>query len=290
MTRRLGRRRWLTGAAAVLAYASTTAARAETTALDVQPAVRIELALGDVDVEIDTTDTNRVRLVETSLPHGFRAELRGTAERVEVVVHGVGVPSSGRIALRVPRGAHLEIRARSGDVTVHGLDGEAHVSVLHGHIALDGAPTRVEASTTSGDVRVSGVREDAALATVNGDIVVTDARGRLDANTVSGALRVHGTGLTRTSMATVAGSLELRGQLEAGTHSIDAHSGNIAVHLPRARGLHVRARTFSGVIEDAWTDPPTRVRSRYDVTRGDGAVRLRIGTFNSNIRLSPTRG
>ena len=154
------KRRALLCGAAVWLFAGAVSARSAEAAQsrrDTKADVIVEAHVGDVDLVVNASKDNRVEVTKTSLPSGFTVTLGGSARRVEVIVRGIGVPSSGRIELSVPRQARLDLRTRGGDVSAFGLEGEADVLVVRGDIAIDGAPKRVRASTTSGDVRVVGV-------------------------------------------------------------------------------------------------------------------------------------
>lgn len=279
----------LLGAAVWLTAGSASARRASSSGLDTRPNVIVEASLGDVDIEVKTSATNRVELVKTSLPSGFTAKLSGTTRRIEVEVEGIGVPGSGKVELAVPKGARLEINTRNGDVTVHDLHGDADVSVVQGDIAIDGAPEHVEASTTSGHIRVVGVREDAELATVSGDIQVSGMKGKLEAGAVSGNITVSSSALERSELAVVSGTIDVQADLGAGSHEFAAHSGNISVRVGAKQGARFRAETFSGTIEDALLDPPVTARGRHLREIGDGSARVDIGTFSGNVRLGRTK-
>lgn len=287
------RRAVLCGAAVWLLAGPASARRkdarpAETT-LEAKADVIVEANVGDVDLVIETRKDGRVEVTDASLPAGFTVSLKGSARRVEVVVRGIGIASSGRIALSVPERARLDLHTRGGDVSVHGLRGEADVVVVRGDIAIEGAPDRVRASTTSGDVRVVGVRRQAELATVSGDVVVTNPRGDLEANTVSGNVTVSGGALDRSGIAVVSGKIAFESTLGGGNHALAAHSGDIDVQLSSDESVRVRVETFSGDVEDALVDPPVHTRGRHERVLGDAAARLDVATFSGDVRLSPRR-
>ncbi len=287
----LGRRFVLCGLAGGSVWLASGAAWAggSSIMLDTRENVAVEVSLGDVDVVVRATAAKQVAIVDTSLPQGFDAVLEGNARRVEVKLKGIGVPASGRIELTVPKKARLDVHARNGDVSVHDLEGEADVTVIQGDITVDGSPERVDATTTSGDIRVVGVRDEADLATVSGDVVVSGAGGKLEAGTVSGSIAVTGSHLRRSKLGTVSGAIEFSGSLDAGNHSFAAHSGDIDVQLGPKPDVRIRVESFSGSIVDAFVDPPITVRGRHTRELGDGTARLEVGTFNGDVRLSPTR-
>ncbi len=285
----LGRRAWLRGAAGASVWLvhREAVAKSSTDSLETRADVVVEADVGDLDVEVETTAANAVAIVEASVPSGFSIELRGGKRRVQVVVRGVAAPGSGRVRLSVPKRARVTVRTRRGDVAMAGLDGEANVSALQGDISIGGSPTRVEARTTSGDIRVVGVLKEAELSTVSGDVHVSGARGRLEAETISGAVTVTGAMLQRSRLSAISGDLEFEGQLDAGTHALEVHSGNISVQLSPDQGMRLSAQTFSGVVEDALLDPPIRTRGSHVRQHGDGAARLQLSTFSGDVRLSP---
>ncbi len=263
------------------------AANTSASSIETRPNVAVEADVGDLDVEIETTTTHVVSVAEASLPSGFSVDLVGSKRRVEVVVRGIAAPGSGRVRLSVPVRARVTVHTRRGDVTIVGLQGEAHVSTLQGDISVGGSPTRVEASTTSGDIRVVGVSKEAELSTVSGDVRVAKARGRLEAETISGGIAIANAELQRSRLSTISGDIGFEGGLASGEHTLDAHSGNISAQLDPKQGVRLSAQTFSGVVEDALVDPPIRTRGRHVRQHRDGAARLELATFSGDVRISP---
>lgn len=285
----LHRRAWLCGAvsASVWLVHGDAHARTARDSLDTRADVIVDASVGDLDVEVETTKANTVRVADASLPAGFSVELRGNKRRVKVVIRGIAAPGSGRIRLSVPERARITVRTRRGDISIAGLRGEASASAVQGDIAIGGSPSRVDAKTTSGDIRVVGVQDEAELSTVSGDVQVSQPRGRLDAETVSGELRVTGARLQRSQLAAISGDIDFEGELPGGSHAFEVHSGNVTVQLNPKQGLRLRAQTFSGVVEDALADPPIRTRGSHAREHGDGAAQLDLSTFSGDIRLSP---
>ena len=250
------------------------------------PDVVVDVSVGAVDVVVEGWSKKRVE-VDADLPAGFTATLDGSGARISVELHGRGVPPSGDLKIKIPKGGELHVRSRNGDVTASGLDGAAHVSTIAGDIRIAGKPTRVEATTTAGSIAISGARSRVDAKTVAGDIELDAPAGDVRIEAVSGDVEIKRAKLQRLEIATVSGDVDIAGTFTKGPHAIAVHSGHIALAIPAKKPLQLEATTFSGTIVDNLASPPKKTRGTYERTIGKAGPRLELSTFNGNITLSP---
>ena len=96
-----------------------------------------------------------------------------------------------------PRQTALDLVARNGGVSIHGMQGDARFSTTNGGVALHDVSGRVVGRTANGgvNVRLSGARWDGAgldVETTNGGVTLSvprDYSAALEVSTVNGGLR-----------------------------------------------------------------------------------------------------
>lgn len=156
------------------------------------------------------------------------------------------------VVVRVPRGAAVEVRSSSGDLTLDGIRGESSVEASSGDVVLRDVE-RATVRTSSGDVDLDNVGVVDAR-TTSGDI-----EGRADGRDVS----------ARTSSGEV--ELELPQVRRA---DIETSSGDVELELDGGRGYDIDADSSTGDIE---VD---------DIRDEDGSAdRLTIRTSSGDIEL-----
>jgi len=223
------------------------------------PAGRIEIETGDTDethVELEAHSNNEQvqEMVEAS-----RIELVRRGDGYEVVVetrtrHGIWISFSKgpdirlgqpEIHLRVscPRGADLDVRTKSANLSARGDYGSTEVKTASGDVSVEHAGDlrvktasgdvqadrvdgALEVHSASGDLHAGTVARDVNVQLVSGDMFIRDAGGSVSANTVSGDQRLE---------AVTQGRMELR-----------AISGDISVGIRQGARLFVDANTVSG--------------------------------------------
>jgi DUF4097 and DUF4098 domain-containing protein YvlB len=151
------------------------------------------------------------------------------------------------MTIDVPRGAGVDVRTASADVTLTGELGVTQVRTASGNIRAE-TVAELEVSTASGDIRVDGVRSDTSAASVSGALEVNEVGGRLSATSASGDVRVR----------------HLTGDLEIGTTSGD-------VRIDHFGGSEASIRSVSGDIEIGL---PSGIRVEPDLSTVSGRTRL----------------
>lgn len=242
----------------------------------------------------------RVR-VELNLPSGEASFLPGEPGVVEVCVEGdqadefvverVGdrivlrTPGTSRshwdsfdVAVRMPAGCGLQVRAASADVRAEVDLGSLVVEVASGDLSVGDVGGDVAVRSASGDVEIGEVAGEASVNTASGDIRLREARGRAALNSASGDVRLGGA-LGALSVSTQSGDLEV-GRYEGEDLGCNSTSGDVRIGLPPGRDLEVEIDTVSGDI-----------RSDFSAEGGGGATaRLRVKTVSGNIALVKATG
>jgi DUF4097 and DUF4098 domain-containing protein YvlB len=190
-------------------------------------------------------------------------------------LRGIGFHRSttARLVVSLPRRA--DVRARSGD-------GSIHIERVNG---------RIELHTGDGSIRASEISGELTLNTGDGSVTVDDAEGRLSLETGDGGVNVTGK-LTRVRLHTGDGSIVYRAQPGSSMTEdweITTGDGGVSMYLPPDFGAELDAHTGDGTIRNdldvtsVETGEVTRrtVRGRL----GAGGRLLRIRTGDGSIRL-----
>ncbi len=260
------------------------------TSLPTDADVVVEVELGGVDLQVEGWAKAKVE-VEQEIDGKWTAHLEEDGGRVHVRIDGPpGIPTSGTIKLRVPKGAELQVTARGGDVRGANLHGRATVATINGDVALAGPATQIEIATTTGAVRVDGASGRVDVATISGKVGLLGVKGEAHVESVSGKVEIGKARLDRLQVQTVSGAVEVAGELRKGPHEIDTNSGKVKVAVPRAVALRIVVSSFSGKIVDAFTDPSARHDGEHRRELGKGGGTLEITTFSGEVSLSPLGG
>jgi hypothetical protein len=207
----------------------------------------VTIDAGAFDVEVSASDGPSVSLRSDTPQDSFFdapgarvvSQRAGSRLRIQVTRESFG-SGSGRLRLRVPRGMDLQIKTRSGKITVEGLVNDV--------CAL---------TTMSGRVTMRDTRGDISVDSVSGDVVLDGLAGRLRVKNVSGSIRGRGVLFSEDSeLSTVSGNIEIKldNPTDELRFDLSSVSGRIVIGSIRAeRGLRmgfgdtmVRGHTVSG--------------------------------------------
>jgi hypothetical protein len=254
---------------------------------DIGPGGSVIVAVDADDVRVRGVDGTTVRLVSPSADHpaievatepgrysvrlgqpirgrvfGFRLGSRG-AFGLEV--------GGGTLELEVPRDAHLEISARSGDVSVRDVTGSVAIRTVSGDVSVRGGGGDLRVESASGSLRaVAAAPITATVRTISGDVEIDAAR------------------TDRTSIITVSGDVEIAGVFApGGDHVVSTTSGD--VELAVQGGVTIDARTVSGDIDCAHPDRRAGSGRRDPLVIGDGAAQLAVRTLSGDIEVRSGR-
>lgn len=181
-------------------------------------------------------------------------------------------PSAGLI-VSVPR--HANIRARSGD-------GSIHVESVEGKLDL---------RTGDGSIRATDVSGDLTFQTGDGSVTVDKVDGRLGIDTGDGSVSVSGK-LASLKLHTGDGSVVLRADSSSAMTDdwdINTGDGSVSVYLPESFGSELDARTGDGTVHSDLTsfvaDGTENSRRRLRGKIGAGGKLFRIRTGDGTIKL-----
>lgn len=199
---------------------------------------------------------------------------------------------SGRLVVRVPRGATVWIRTGSADVVVRDLTGAVDIHTAAGRVDVRSSPTTLYAESMAGDLQLHVKAGIARARTATGDITFSGSVQDLALRTVSGALDITAPGLRRGDFATVDGDIGFRGDVgTGGALAFDTHSGDVAVRLPTALSADVRLSTFEGAIQVGYlgAGAPRSDGGRRSLLfqAGDGGAEVTAGTWSGTLTLRP---
>lgn len=154
-----------------------------------------------------------------------------------------GDTASVDVVVHVPHGADVEVKTRSGDITVTGTTGGTRVATGSGDLRVqECGPLR--ASSGSGDITV-GTCTEGAVTTGSGDVRVdrVTGPGTLQLRSGSGDLEVR-TRTEETTVATGSGDVDL--ELQAGRATVRTGTGDVRVRVPREMPVWLDLNTAMG--------------------------------------------
>jgi DUF4097 and DUF4098 domain-containing protein YvlB len=202
------------------------------------PVGTVEVDAGAGDILIVPTSGDGVRIDSTAkgtlhTPH-LRAVKDGLTVRMDGDCPAISFgPCRAEIVLHVPRGAKIDVRSGSGDLTASGIAGAVRMETGSGDVNARGLAGDVTLRTASGDLNAAELRTDTVQAVSSSGDVELDFRlvpRDVDAATASGDVDV---------------SLPF-GQ----TYRVEADTGSgdnqIGVKTDPASTHIIRARTSSG--------------------------------------------
>lgn len=141
-----------------------------------------------------------------------------------------GETASVDVVVHVPRDAAVEVRTRSGDITVTGVTGVTRLTTGNGDLRLQEC-TELRASSGAGDATI-GVLTTGSVTTGSGDVRIEECTGpgALQLRSGSGDLEVR-TRSEETTAATGSGDIEL--DLRTGRATLRTGTGDVVVRVPR---------------------------------------------------------
>ncbi len=175
----------------------------------------------------------RVRIAEDVTPEKISIRSEGLVGLV------IGVEAEVNFSIRVPRGAAVRARTRSGTVTVAGLSGRPVVNAVNGAIVGTDLRGGIEARATNGSIAVAMAEvatEPLDLRATNGSIALTlpaTAAATIQANLTNGSFDSADLPFELIGERT---PRRVRGQINGGGTLIDltAVNGKIRVASPAA--------------------------------------------------------
>lgn len=199
----------------------------------------------------------------------------------------VGTSSDDPVRLTVPAGVELEIKTRSGDISVSGVTGPVRLRTVSATLRIKGA-RGVDVKSVSGSVYLEQAHGRLRVKTVSGTVRATGKLTEIDVTSVSGGItldQLAGPGEVRTT----SGEVKVTGTLGKGVKAkLRSHSGDITARLKVPAGAEYAMKTYSGDLE---LKPGSKAKVRRSEERrtegtfGKGGASLNLSTFSGDITL-----
>ncbi|HEV2802671.1 MAG TPA: DUF4097 family beta strand repeat-containing protein [Pyrinomonadaceae bacterium] len=184
--------------------------------------------------------------------------------------------SGGTSNITVNRVGALEVRARSGNINVDGVEGLVYIVATSGKIVV---------RRTNGDVRATSI---------NGDINIQCVRGRVDASNARGGIvlsAVEGDVEASTTDADINFTGAIRRE---GRYRLKSMEGRVIMAIPESSpGFTAILASYN---KDVITNFPvsnevlaggsTRVNRRVEVRQGDGQAQITLDSFGQPVYLT----
>jgi DUF4097 and DUF4098 domain-containing protein YvlB len=225
--------------------------------------------------------------------------------------------TSGRLEVRLPRGARLDAESVSGSVTVSGFVGAldassvsgrvevtgnleaADLSAVSGRVVYAGNATVVRLESVSGSVDFRGIAGDARIESVSGAVMMEGGAETIDAESVSGTVRIVSSVPVRALDAnSVSGGVDFRGPLASGARvDVESHSGSVDLDLVGGVEATFELESFSGSVDAQLANMRDVVRNQSRLTPseslrfviGSGAGRVLASSFSGGVRITESR-
>jgi hypothetical protein len=229
--------------------------------------VSLCVASGDVvvrgwdrtEVLARASDAGSLRLLTPNVQPAPRVEVLVSAGKDAELSSGCG--STSTLELTVPRGATVNVEARSGHVEIADV-ADVRVRAVSGDVDVRRVSKAVEVSCISGDISLSDssgpVRLDATSGSVEARNVRASASGDgFEAKTVSGDVTLEGVTHAQVTGATVSGSVLYAGTLSrGGDYDFKTFSGDVTLELPANSSFSLHAKVV--ISGDIITDFPVK--------------------------------
>jgi hypothetical protein len=115
---------------------------------------------------------------QVSLGDGDWLSGMSTRKRIRISGSGSGLELWADVVVRVPNGAHLQVKHGVGTVTAEQVEGELGLATRSGDVVVDRTYGRLSVATGSGDVELRQVDGDEVrVATGSGDVTIDTVDG-----------------------------------------------------------------------------------------------------------------
>ena len=194
--------------------------------------------------------------------------------------------------LRVPRWAVLEIRGRSLEVQVSGVEGGVTVDNVSGDITTTNTAGSLSLSTVEGEIEVRGARGSVKAHSRGDDVRLVDVTGDVDVASGDGDLTLENITASSLRAETLDGDVSFGGPLvDGGTYWISVHDGDATLTIPEGTNAAFSVSTFDG---EFTSDFPVTLQGYkgggvFDFTLGNGSARAEVKVFDGEIRLARDR-
>ncbi|MCC6930232.1 MAG: DUF4097 family beta strand repeat protein [Gemmatimonadaceae bacterium] len=200
--------------------------------------------------------------------------------------------STGVLEIRVPARSRVWVKCGTADVEARGVDGGLDIAVIGGRVRVNASPRELQIEAMDASVAVDGTPAWLRAKTATGDITLRGGSEDLALTTVSGTIRVEQGAVERTRLESVTGPIQLLGAIaRGGDVTIDSHSGEIQLVVPRTGDFAVTATSITGSVVnrfDATRPAPGREGRGAELVleRGSESARVAVRTFKGTITVT----
>jgi hypothetical protein len=222
-------------------------------------------------------------------------------DRIHFSAHGARTvidvrPGGGKpqLSIRVPSRSTLSVTLVNGNISVHGVAGDANLRSVSGNIGGEvGGNLRANTATGTIHMAAPGAKMIEAK-TIDGDIHLSGAPSEVEVVTVSGKVKLElgalSHGRFKSISGDVAAALALAPDADLDGESV---SGNLRFDFPTAPAAQFDLQSFSGAIDNCFGPKPERAHygpgSRLEFKSGDGGAHVRIETKSGDVHLCTGR-
>jgi hypothetical protein len=260
-------------------------------ARDADPQGMVEI-IGITD-SVDVTGWDQPR-VELTAEEDLGSRLHFTAHGQRTVIDLVPGGGKHQISVRVPSGSTLTVTLVNGNISVHGVTGDATLRSVGGNISGEvGANLRANSVTGTIHLAAPGAKSIEAK-TINGDVDLKGSPTEVEVVTVSGNAKVQLGVVSRGRFKTISGNvtaaLSLARDAELEGESV---SGNLRFDFPAAPGAQFDIQSFGGNIDSCFGPKAESTHygpgSRLEFKSGDGSGHVHIETKSGDVHLCTSR-
>jgi Putative adhesin len=254
---------------------------------DADPHGSVEI-MGITD-SVDVTGWDQPR-IELTAEEDLGKRLRFTAHGQHTVIDLVPGGGKHQISVRVPAGSTLTLTLVNGNISVHGVAGDATLRSVGGNI--DGeVGGNLRTNSVTGNIRLTAPgAKSIEVKTVNGDVELKGSPTEVEVVTVSGNAKVQLGTVSRGRFKTISGNvtaaLALAPDAELEGESV---SGNLRFDFPAAPGAKFDIQSFGGNINSCFGPKPESDEygpgSRLEFKSGDGSGNVNIETKSGDVHL-----
>jgi hypothetical protein len=258
---------------------------------DADPQGMVEI-IGITDsVDVTGWDQPRVELTaEEDLGNRLRFTSRGQRTVIDLVPGG----GKHQISIHVPSRSTLTVTLVNGNITVHGVAGDATLRSVGGNITGE-VGANLRANSVTGNIRLAAPGAKSIEAkTINGEVELKGSPAEVEVVTVSGNAKAQLGTLTRGRFKTISGNmtaaLSLAPDAELEGESV---SGNLRFDFSAAPGAQFDVQSFSGNIDNCFGPKAESAHygpgSRLEFKSGDGSGHVHIETKSGDVHLCAPR-
>jgi len=257
------------------------------TTVDVRQGDRLVVEGLSGELAITGWDQSRVQVVSDS-ENGVAVRQRGSEVRVEQEGRR---GRSDEVVIFVPAWMDVQVRSRSLDVGVSGLDGTIEVENVSGDIAVADAGGEVVVRSVSGEIAVANARAGVRASSQSDDVALGRVSGPIEAHSGDGDITLAQVTSSSVRVEAQDGDIAFIGVIQPGGHyGFYLHDGDATIALPEDTNASVRVATFDGEFESDFTIRVDRFTAgrEFEFDLGDGGAEVEIEVFDGDIRLART--